>query len=424
MTLDTDGRNLRLKPDGSFDFTPGSANNPASKAYVDALIEGVRYKDPVHAATTGALPANTYDNGTAGEGATLTGNANGAFPSIDGVAPSLNQRYLVKDEAAPENNGIYDLTQVGDGSNPYILTRSVDADTADEIGGMVVVVDNDGAVNGESRFFYAEIDVIVGTTAINFVDWGGGTTYTGGNGIDVTGTTIAVDLATNSGLEFNTNQLRVNADTGLVLSASGVAVDLNANGGLEFIGNEVRVHLPAASGLQTNATGLSLDLLSTGGLALTGNELGVLLPAGSGLQVDGTGLQVFLDGGTLSKSAAGLKVANLGIDSGQIATGAVLPNKLSFVARSDVIDGTTFIPAAGIRYEVNLSNAAQGANEIIDEQAVFVNGLRLSTSGNPMVRVAGVPAADGEWRIAGNLLQVALAIPPGGGDWVHADYHS
>jgi FkbM family methyltransferase len=68
-------------------------------------------------ATAGALPANTFNNGAG----TITMNANGAL-AIDGQTPTAGDVVLVKDEA-PTHNGIYTVTQVGDGSNPGILAR-------------------------------------------------------------------------------------------------------------------------------------------------------------------------------------------------------------------------------------------------------------------------------------------------------------
>ena len=51
-----------------------------------------------------------------------------------------------------------------------------------------------------------------------------GTTYTGGDGISISTTTIAVDLATDSGLEFSSNQLQVDAGTGITVGSGGVSV--------------------------------------------------------------------------------------------------------------------------------------------------------------------------------------------------------
>jgi len=58
-----------------------------AKSYADSIASGFKPKAPVEAATTAALPAATYNNGTGGVGATLTATANGALPAIDGVTP-------------------------------------------------------------------------------------------------------------------------------------------------------------------------------------------------------------------------------------------------------------------------------------------------------------------------------------------------
>lgn len=102
------------------------------------------WKDPpANMATTAALPACTYAL-IAGEGtyaATLTGDANGALPSIDGVAPQVNYSVLVKDQAGSGQNGLYYVTTVGSAGTPFVLTRRRDMDSYDElIGARVRVV--------------------------------------------------------------------------------------------------------------------------------------------------------------------------------------------------------------------------------------------------------------------------------------------
>lgn len=132
----------------------------------------------VLAATTTALPANTYANGTAGVGATLTATANGAFPTIDGVTVPLGGRVLVKNESAGANNGVYTLTQVGTAGTPYILTRATDLDTAAELtvvaGALfaVSVVVAQGTVNALKEFYLSATVTTVGTTAVSFLDSG------------------------------------------------------------------------------------------------------------------------------------------------------------------------------------------------------------------------------------------------------------
>lgn len=146
---------------------PTQPDSPATKGYVDGLIQGLSFKDNVVAATTAALAASTYANGASGVGATLTATSNGAFPAQDGVTVALSEGILVKDQASGLQNGIYLLTQVGDGSNPWVLTRRTDADAAVDLGGAFVYVDA-GTVNGGGSFALPlrESQITVGTTAL------------------------------------------------------------------------------------------------------------------------------------------------------------------------------------------------------------------------------------------------------------------
>lgn len=133
----------------TFDITGAVITVPVVPAGIDLFLSAIGYIDqtsgpvmkaPVRLATTAALAANTYANGTAGVGATLTANANAIMANIDGVAPAVGNRILVKNEANQINNGLYTVTQVGTSTTPYILTRATDADTAAEITGATVYV--------------------------------------------------------------------------------------------------------------------------------------------------------------------------------------------------------------------------------------------------------------------------------------------
>jgi len=63
-----------------------------------------------------------------GIGATLTATSNAALV-VDGVSVSNGDRILVYQQAVGYENGVYDVTDAGNVSAPWILTRSSDADT-------------------------------------------------------------------------------------------------------------------------------------------------------------------------------------------------------------------------------------------------------------------------------------------------------
>ena len=197
---------------------PTDPQDAVTLSFLNGAIGGITDpKEATRVSTTTALPTNTYDNGTSGVGATLTADANGALPLIDGVNLSIGDRILVKDEGGGTDlkNGIYEVTQLGDAGNPWILTRTTDADEdADVTQGMFVPV-AEGAVNGALGFILTTPDPItVGTTAISFTQFG--ESVQAGDGITKTGTTISVNLTANGGLQFNadtpTNSLGVNFD--------------------------------------------------------------------------------------------------------------------------------------------------------------------------------------------------------------------
>jgi len=88
--------------------------------------------DDVLYVSTAALPSNTYSNGTAGVGATLTATANGTL-TVGGHSVNNGDAVLIKDEAAAENNGVYLVTSKGSGATKYLLTRRTDFDEDTEI---------------------------------------------------------------------------------------------------------------------------------------------------------------------------------------------------------------------------------------------------------------------------------------------------
>jgi len=177
-----DDHPLYTKADGTRAFSgvvagiaPTEGTHLATKAYVDSVGTGLQSKPSARVSTTAALPACTYDNGTLGVGATLTANANGALPAQDGVSMAVDDRILVKNQAAALQNGIYKVTALGDVGNPFVFTRVIDSDEAAEVNaGMMLFID-EGTLNGDEQWVLtAEVDTI-GTDSQTFVKFGPGT---------------------------------------------------------------------------------------------------------------------------------------------------------------------------------------------------------------------------------------------------------
>lgn len=127
-----------------------------------------------------ATELNKLDGKQSVRVATTAAIAKTALQTIDGVALAAGDRVLVKDQAAPAENGIY-VAAAG------IWTRAADADQALEVTpGMLVPVE-EGAANGDSLWQLATNGpVTIGTTGLAFELVGGKTGVTAGTYRSVT----------------------------------------------------------------------------------------------------------------------------------------------------------------------------------------------------------------------------------------------
>jgi len=173
---------------------PTSAQDAATKNYVDVLAQGLVIKPSALYATTAALPACTYANGASGVGATLTGNSNGALAAQDGQTPAANDLILVKNQASGLQNGLYVVTTVGTGSVPFVLTRHVDMDTSAEFSGAFIPIINGTANNGSLWLCNNSSAPTVGTTAITFIELNKATDLNPTAPIAISGNTISLNI--------------------------------------------------------------------------------------------------------------------------------------------------------------------------------------------------------------------------------------
>jgi hypothetical protein len=169
---------------------PLNAQEVATLAYVSSVEYGMDFKDSVRAATTADMSA-TYANGTAGVGATLTGSA--ALGTIDGITIVAGDRLLIKNQSTAAENGIYVATTITD---PFVLTRSVDADAASEFNAGAFTFVEEGTISADNAYInIADDDITFGTTSINWQAFTGAGMITAGTGLSKSGNTLSIDTS-------------------------------------------------------------------------------------------------------------------------------------------------------------------------------------------------------------------------------------
>ena len=230
--------------------TPSASTDGVTKAYVDALYQGQDPKPAANWATAAALPTNTYSNGTAGVGATLTASANGVL-TVDGGTPALNDRVLVKNEATAAYWGLYVLTTLGTASVPFVLTRDTTMDQANEFGGALIPVEAGGSANGNSLFLFTAAETItVGTTSLAVTKLNASTALNGSTSILVSAGTVSAIVAPSGGVVIGASGLGV--DTTIVTrkfvqaigDGSATSIVVTHNLGTQDV--EVQVYLAGA----------------------------------------------------------------------------------------------------------------------------------------------------------------------------------
>ena len=177
---------------------PTQALHAASKQYVDTLVAaGIHYHQPVRVESPINLNA-TYNNGTAGVGATLTNAGTQGALVIDGVTMVVDDRVLIYEQTTATQNGVYVVTDVGSGATNWVLTRSDDAntyviDSADGLSEGSSVYVQEGTTGAGELYTCNTAGVITfGTTNISFTQISSAQIYSAGAGLSLSGTQFSL----------------------------------------------------------------------------------------------------------------------------------------------------------------------------------------------------------------------------------------
>lgn len=188
-----DVTNLMIKSDGSRAFAAdqsfggfkltnvaaGSADTDGvSFGQVKGLLDGISHKSPARVASTVNIDISS------------------APASIDGVTMAQDDRVLLTGQTLPAENGIY----VYNGS-AAAMTRSSDLDENSELVDGVMVSIKEGTKATHRYIMTSDDPLTIGTSAQTWEDFPF-TLLNGGDGIEVVGDQINVDLLASGGLKF------------------------------------------------------------------------------------------------------------------------------------------------------------------------------------------------------------------------------
>lgn len=244
---------------------PSTALQVATKQYVDNAISGLDVKQSVRVASTANI-------------ATLSG-----LLTVDGVTVVAGDRVLVKDQTTASQNGIY-VAAAG------AWARSTDADINAEVTAGLYTFVTEGTTNADSGWVLTSNDpIIVGTTALPFVQFTGAGQVTAGAGLTKTGNTLdvvgtagrivanadSIDLAT-AGTAGTYATVTTDA-YGRVTSGSSTQSTGTGGTGLTAIGTANQV-----LGVNAGATALEYKTLAAGANITITPTAGVLTIAATG----------------------------------------------------------------------------------------------------------------------------------------------
>ncbi len=381
---------------GTFDFssgtlqagTPSNASDVTNKSYVDGLVgSGVYWKEPARVASTANVTIS-----------------NPGTDTFDGVQIASGDRILLKNQTAQAENGVYDFN-----GSSSALTRSSDANTADELNGLAIFV-KEGTANADQGYVQTSEIANLGSDNVVFAQFTGLGQITAGDGLSKSGNTLSVDAG--DGLSFDAGQLEVELGAGLGFQAGAIDVEVDDSTieidvGLNQLrvrdsgitsakiatnavtGNEIAALAVSSANLADSAVSsakigasavteakIASNAVSSAKIAtnaVTGQKISAGV-AGAGLGKDGSSnLEVKVDNSTIEIVTDSLQLANLGVSSAKLADSAVTTAKIldanvTGVKLAAAVAGAGLRKDASNNIEVNCGDGLDFNGDAVDVQ--------------------------------------------------------
>lgn len=305
--------------------TPTAGTDAANKSYVDSVASGLSWRPPVVVVATSLV--------------TLSGSQ-----TIDGVGVTNGSRVLITGQngTTPDAaNGIYIVNVSG------AWARSTD--TLQDGTAMFV---QQGTTYHDSQWVLTTNNPITpGVTPIIFTQFGAGSSYSAGDGIDITGSTISA---------------KPNGAAGVSVGASGIAVKIDTAKAIAFDGSgNVIVNADTAKALAYDGTSGKLQVKAdaTKALAIDSSAgLQVKADAAKALAIDATtGLQVLADTnyGLTIDSTTGLRVNPSSTGGLNFTSGAL---KINIFSADQLFSDASGLAVVGVPSAFKIDGTATSAN--------------------------------------------------------------